>query len=171
MNPEEIKAEPAEKSRTHYWKFVTWFLAIVVLSFALLWGLARYERYVGQSQLDDIVAAMKQYEKEDYAAAMADTYGGKTPKETLQLYIAALEKRDYALAAKYFIGGKQEKELHRFDKTTDARVGEVILLLKQALNSSKDLDCDGQKTECAIHDPVYVDTKLYPNGVWKLTDL
>ena len=166
MNPEEIKAEPAEKSRTHYWKFVTWFLAIVVLSFALLWGLARYERYVGQSQLDDVVTAMKQYEKEDYAAAMADTYGGKTPKETLQLYISALEKRDYALAAKYFISQKREEEEKYWAGIENKRVDEVVALFKQALNAAEDYNDDHSR--CTLHDPVYASFKLYPNGVWKI---
>lgn len=33
----------------------------------------------------------------------ADTYGGDTPEETLELFIMALEAGDYELASKYFI--------------------------------------------------------------------
>ena len=33
----------------------------------------------------------------------ADTYGGKTPQETLDLFVAALKKGDLDLASKYFI--------------------------------------------------------------------
>ncbi len=40
-----------------------------------------------------------------------DTYGGKTPEETLQLFIDALKKGDTDLAAKYYIPEKQKKEL------------------------------------------------------------
>ena len=39
----------------------------------------------------------------DFEAAMrADTYGGKTPQETLDMFIDALKKGDIDLAAKYF---------------------------------------------------------------------
>jgi len=32
-----------------------------------------------------------------------DTYGGKTPEETLNLFIEALKKEDLELASKYFV--------------------------------------------------------------------
>ena len=39
-----------------------------------------------------------------YIEAMtADTYGGKTPQETLDLFASALEKGDIELASKYFL--------------------------------------------------------------------
>lgn len=38
-----------------------------------------------------------------------DTYGGKTPEETLALFIDALKKGDTDLAAKYFVIEEQEK--------------------------------------------------------------
>ncbi len=39
-----------------------------------------------------------------YIEAMtADTYGGKTPEETINLFKAALEKGDVELASKYFM--------------------------------------------------------------------
>src|SRR3989344_8825646 len=46
------------------------------------------------------------YEKAEkaYVEAMtADTYGGKTPQETLDLFVSALEKEDIDLASKYFL--------------------------------------------------------------------
>ena len=169
MNPEELNPKPAGERRAHYWKFVTAFLTIVVLVFTALWGLARYERYTGEQQVQRLADAMKQLEQDDYARAMADTYGGKTPKETLQLYISALEKRDFALASQYFIGDNKEKEARRWDKTTDARINEVIDLLKQAMNDKE--DCNEIRTGCAFHKPILVDFKLYPNGVWKLIEI
>lgn len=38
-----------------------------------------------------------------------DTYGGSTPEETMQLFIAALKAGDTELAAKYFVIEKQEE--------------------------------------------------------------
>lgn len=41
---------------------------------------------------------------EAYKMAMeADTYGGKTPEETLAMFISALQKGDIELASKYFV--------------------------------------------------------------------
>src|SRR3990167_11080939 len=48
---------------------------------------------------------METYQKVEkaYVEAMtADTYGGKTPRETLDMFIDALKKGDVELAAKYF---------------------------------------------------------------------
>ena len=43
-----------------------------------------------------------------------DTYGGATPEETWDLFVAALEKEDIELAAKYFRVDKQETQLNEF---------------------------------------------------------
>ena len=45
-----------------------------------------------------------------------DAYGGKTPEETLKLFVDALKKKDYKLAAKYYLPWKQ-KEAEKFVKT------------------------------------------------------
>ena len=39
----------------------------------------------------------------------ADHYGGKTPEETLKLFVEALKKKDYKLAAKYYLPWKQKE--------------------------------------------------------------
>src|SRR3990167_1902802 len=53
---------------------------------------------------------VKSVRKEIYDAALRDTYGGKTPQETLAMYIEAVEKGDYELASKYFVEEKREEE-------------------------------------------------------------
>ena len=45
-----------------------------------------------------------QEEEQKYIAAMtSDTYGGKTPQETLDMFVDALRKEDIELASKYFM--------------------------------------------------------------------
>lgn len=47
---------------------------------------------------------------EQYKQAQSkDTYGGKTPEETLSLFVDALKKGDTELASKYFILDKQDE--------------------------------------------------------------
>ncbi len=170
MNPEDLQFKPEEAKpvtgRAHYWKFVTAFLTIVVVVFVALWGLARYERYTGEQQVKRLADAARQAEKDDYAASMTDTYGGKTPKETIQLYISALEKRDFTLATQYFIGDSATRASMSLRGTPDARLIEIIADLKKALSEQE--QCDAKMTECSFNYPISIDLKLYPNGIWKL---
>src|SRR3989344_7855008 len=56
--------------------------------------------------------AVEKGEKAYIDAMTADTYGGKTPQETLDLFVAALRAGDVDLASKYFLlddGLKREK--------------------------------------------------------------
>ncbi|KKT82590.1 MAG: hypothetical protein A3B99_03210 [Candidatus Yanofskybacteria bacterium RIFCSPHIGHO2_02_FULL_44_12b] len=55
-------------------------------------------------------------------AAAIDTYGGSTPEETFNLFIAALRADDPALAAKYFVPDKNSS----WDKWT-----ETLAILKE----------------------------------------
>ncbi|MDD4931783.1 MAG: hypothetical protein PHG66_06605 [Candidatus Colwellbacteria bacterium] len=66
-----------------------------------------------------------------------DTYGGKTPEETMQLFIAALEKEDLELAAKYFLlaepGVPDPKWIEQLKKAKDEkRLNDSINLLREA---------------------------------------
>src|SRR3989344_8812900 len=90
----------------------------------------------------------------DFEAVMrADTYGGKTPQETLDMFIDALKKGDIDLAAKYF-----ELETNMNDKnyltrkkwedglkaTKDAgKIEEVADLLSRAVPDSESVAYEG----------------------------
>lgn len=45
-----------------------------------------------------------------------DTYGGKTPEETYNLYIAALKRGDTETASKYFYWERQVKQKEKLDE-------------------------------------------------------
>lgn len=70
-----------------------------------------------------------------------DTYGGQTPQETIDLFIAALEKRDLELAAKYF--------KRRFDGNEDPAILENIKklddkeMLPEVINDLKGAKMNG----------------------------
>jgi len=76
------------KPKSKFWKFALIFAGIVIFTIGgfLIWGKylspqAKYQRET-QKNYEKYLAWEKNYEK-----AMADTYGGKTPQETLQMYI------------------------------------------------------------------------------------
>jgi hypothetical protein len=67
-----------------------------------------------------------------------DIYGGETPQETIDLFIAALEKDDLELASKYFSltveGRTDPKWLDALQKAkTEERITEIVDALKKVI--------------------------------------
>ncbi|TSC89618.1 MAG: hypothetical protein G01um10143_108 [Parcubacteria group bacterium Gr01-1014_3] len=92
-------------SKNSYQKFLGIFLGVMLVIGGGYWlwdgylsSAAKARRFV-ENQVEQIEKAEKAY----IAAMTADTYGGKTPKETLDLFVAALKKGDIDLASKYFL--------------------------------------------------------------------
>jgi hypothetical protein len=94
-------------NKKRLFKFILIFVGIMVLVGGgyLVWDnclspSAQYSRQANanyQKYLD---------QQNKYKAAMtADTYGGKTPEETLSLFITALKSGDMTIASKYFVLG------------------------------------------------------------------
>ncbi len=86
-------------------KFVIAFLAIIMV---VAGGYFVWDRYFSETgkarrRLTEQVEAYQKQEKTYIEAMTADTYGGKTPKETLDLFVAAVRKGDTELASKYFL--------------------------------------------------------------------
>ena len=118
---EQIQQNPnPEKPKRKYWKFVVGFLAIIILAAG---GFFVWEKYLSpmakinretQKNYEKYLEWQKNYEK----AMKEDTYGGKTPEETLKMFIEALKKEDIELASKYF--------MLRSDGSTDPKWGEGL---------------------------------------------
>ena len=92
-------------------KFVAGFALIVVLAFGSIYYL-NYYNSPEQKALRYYADLEKQYAE--------DTYGGKTPEETLQLFVDALKAGDIDLASKYFVVEKQTESLNKIQKIIDA---------------------------------------------------
>ena len=87
------------------WKFS---IALVAIILVVFFGLEIWSSYFSQAgrQSRELQANYQKYlnVQNKYEAAMkADTYGGKTPEETLGMFIDALKKGDIELASKYFV--------------------------------------------------------------------
>ena len=106
---EKFNTQPVEtimeiKPRRVWWKYAVGVSLIVffIVGGYVVWyqyfsSEAKYSREVEKSALE-LPAKLEAYKK----AREADIYGGKTPEETLQMFIEALENRDLELASKYF---------------------------------------------------------------------
>lgn len=88
-------------SKSNYWKFVGAFLAImlVVAGGYLVWDKNFSQEAETQKNYDKYLTWEEKYQE----AMKNDTYGGKTPQETLDLFVEALRAEDVELASKYFV--------------------------------------------------------------------
>lgn len=157
----------------HYFKMCARYVGMIAGAFILYFVAATvvgvYEARQAEEKVDAAAQALDAARQKDYDLAMADTYGGKTPQETLQLYIAAVEKGDYELASKYFIGANKEKALSILKNIPAAELEKALILLKE------DLKIEGsyseKKDRFVISRPLLVEMKLYPNGIWKIIEI
>lgn len=159
----------SKKAGRKYKKIITAIIVVVVL-FSVFMGWEVFKQWQVKRSVEKFAQMLKQLEQEDYQRAMADTYGGKTPQETLQMYIDAVEKGDFELASKYFIGEKQEewkKEL--VDIKAAGKIDAFLNPIKAALQMEGEYSMD--KQSFSIYEPVAVDFLLYPNGIWKITKI
>lgn len=143
---------PAPENKSKYWKFAVGFLVIIILVGGgyFVWGryLSPQARYTRQTQ--------ENYEKylgwqKNFETAMKnDTYGGKTPEETLKMFIDALRKDDVELASKYFILETNTNDSNYLTRKkwedalikakNDNRFAELITLLSQAKSAGSSID-------------------------------
>ena len=173
QNNSQISSKVSKKS---FFKFFLIFLALIVGAFVLYAVVVNliqaFSQWQGEKRVEKLAEELKRLEQESYQAAMADTYGGKTPQETLKMYIEAVEKGDYELASKYFIGENRQKELESSNKMNEDAVQSYIKLLKDTLKrfdneGSYDLD----KKYFSIYKPILIRMSLYPNGTWKIIEI
>ncbi|MEK7553685.1 MAG: hypothetical protein AAB504_03355 [Patescibacteria group bacterium] len=166
-----------ENQKNKFWKFTLLFFATIVGVFILYlagaWGWYFLQQWQGQKAVQQLAENLERVKKENYERAMADTYGGKIPQETLQMYISAVEKGDYELASKYFIEKYQEEELESSYQLTTKEMENYISLLKIAITKNGYFSSDnmpGMK-EFFIDKPIYIRIGLYPNGIWKIVKI
>jgi len=166
-----------QKSKSKYWKFAVGFfgviIGILILYTAGFWAVYYYKQWQGQRAVQKLAVELERIEKEDYERAMADTYGGKTPQETLQMYIDAVEKGDYELASKYFIEENREKGIKEL-KALDSKnnMSWFLNLIKKAMPDGEIVDNYFRMKSKTNDDPYYFIRFIkYPNGIWKIIEI
>lgn len=140
----------------------------------VLWG--TFKQWQMRRGVEKFAQALKQLEQDDYRRAMADAYGGKTPQETLQMYIDAVEKGDFELASKYIITSKQQEEFEGLLNIKDDKK-----FLDKYLGDLKKSKPDGDIKEDVFRMKAVVDKEegpyyfirfiKYPNGIWKISEI
>jgi hypothetical protein len=159
-----------EEKKSAYWKFAIAFLAIVVFVVGGLAARNLYSKWQTDEKARHAMEAFDKALKDEYNREMADTYGGKTPQETLRLYIDAVEKGDYELASKYFVIEKREQWKNNLTKISKENKIDLFLTpIIQAQKSNGEYSASG--STFSIHDPILVSFIKYPNGIWKIIEI
>jgi len=126
------------KPRRVWWKFAVGAVIILILAGGGYWAWDKYFSPQARKNAETQANYQKYLDwQKSYEAAMtADTYGGKTPQETLDMFIDVLKKGDIELASKYFLlredGSVDPKWVEGISKTkeTGKLVGAIDLLTK-----------------------------------------
>ena len=174
MAPEASQLAPSSPSQSpapkrKLWKFVVAFLAIILFSLVAFVGVAIFEQWRGERAVERLAEALRQAEQEIYQKQLADAVGGKTPQETLRLYIEAVEKGDYELASKYWVMEKQEKDLENLRKYSADGRQRYLQLLKEVLQRPGSYGPD--EKYYGFDAPIVVEMALYPSKVWKVLEI
>lgn len=140
---------------------------LIILLFIFILAMEIYGRVSGVARVEQLAKRMEQLEKEDYARKAADTLGGKTPEETLEMFISAVESGDYKLASKYFVIEKQGE--WREELMDIKNNGKIDIFLGPILETQKVVgEYSEERDTYSIHDPILVSFILYPFGNWKI---
>ena len=146
-------------------KFIGGFLGIIFLSLATLYITQTY--FSPERQAERRLAELERRYAED-------TYGGKTPEATLELFIDALKAGDIELASKYFVIDEQIKWLDNLKKIKENELLDDMLL---DLNREKHKYSisDGQVGFDIANDQKEIALTILigrgPNGIWKIVDM
>jgi len=165
-----------------YWRY----LAALALIFLL--GAGAYFAWVyylspeakEQKQVEDNYEKYLESEAKYEEAMRNDTYGGKTPEETLQLFIDALRKEDIELASKYFLlredGSPDPKWIEALRVKKEA--GELQEIVDTLSKAKPDLEARSYEGDFKFYvddvgEPIaYVNMEFNQySGVWKIESL
>ncbi len=153
------------KTKTHK---IFWAIAIILTLIVVLEvGLVRYDVWKMRKDMKDFVEQMDREAKEKQEAMEADKIGGKTPQETLEMFISAVEEGDFERASKYFVIEKQEEWKEYLNKAK--KLPDLLGLLNEVLRTNKEPNVIDDYF--SFYKPIAVDFILYPSGNWKIEEI
>ena len=118
FHEEVIELKPKQTK----WKFALALIFIIAAVFSLYGFFVKYWSPSAREnrQLQESYEKYLEWEKGFEKAMREDTYGGKTPEETLALFIDALKKEDIELASRYIYQGVGGSDYRNREKYREA---------------------------------------------------
>lgn len=180
-----ISSSKEEKAKSPKIKFIL--IATIIAIFCLV-GLGLYETYLSPEAKRQIAEKEKAEKAMQYVESVQqklreDTYGGKTPEETIAMFADALEKGDVDLAIKYVyevegdnktlenkLEFKKNIELYKANNT----LPEIVNILRMLKPQKNGIDSDSAWFEYKENGIIKNESLLVFNkfsGVWKIQSL
>lgn len=172
--------------RKNYWRFAIALAAIVAVGLGGYFVWSQYfsprakERRWQAEQVEIFYREQARFEK----AMKEDIYGGKTPQETLDLFVAALKKGDIDLAAKYFQLETNENDPNYLTRKKwedvlkktkeEGKLPEIIALLERAQPAGSSVEggfgFEIRNIDGSLAADINMQLNKYSN-VWKIESL
>jgi len=95
--------------KSHYWKFIGGFFALMLVGIIGIPMVAQYMEKQEEKAREESAANYMQLVTDLQERLKNDKDGGTTPEETLEMFTAALEKGDIDQASKYFVFEPKER--------------------------------------------------------------
>ena len=153
------------KSNKIFWGIGLFFVAL----FIAVEGYSYYDQWRGEKRVEELAQLLAKIEKEAFDKKAADKIGGKTPQETLDMFIKAVESGDYELASKYFVIEKQEEELKSLQNSPKKNIENIMGMLEQTIQNEGSYS--EKKDIYVIRRPILASFVLYPSGNWKIEEI
>jgi len=181
MEEQSLLSSP-QKSKSKYWKFAVGFLGIIILVAGGYFIWSRYLSPEAKSNRETEQNYQKYLDwQKNYENAMkADIYGGKTPEETLKMFIDALKKGDAELASKYFMleesGKINQKWAKGLQDTKDAGQFQYLANLLSGAVADKGNSTSAEDFKFKAYEnnvlKAYINMQLNKySGVWKIESM
>ncbi|PJC70006.1 MAG: hypothetical protein CO014_00915 [Candidatus Tagabacteria bacterium CG_4_8_14_3_um_filter_41_8] len=153
------------KSNKIFWGIGLFFVAL----FIAVEGYSYYDQWRGEKRVEELAQLLTKIEKDAFDKKAADKIGGKTPQETLDLFIKAVESGDYELASKYFVIEKQEKWKKSLIEIVDAK--KISIFLEPLHDAKNSKGAYLKEDRYFIDEPVSIEYLRYPSGNWKIEEI
>jgi len=153
------------KSNKIFWGIGLFFVAL----FIAVEGYSYYDQWRGEKRVEELAQLLAKIEKDAFDKKAADKIGGKTPQETLDMFIKAVESGDYELASKYFVIEKQEEELKSLQNSPKKNIENIMGMLEQTIQNEGSYS--EKKDIYVIRRPILASFVLYPSGNWKIEEI
>jgi len=172
-----------KKNRRHFFKNIVLFFVIIIVVGG---GYSVWNNYLSPSakyasQMEANYQKYLDWQKKYEQAMRADTYGGKTPEETLKMFTEALKNKDIELASKYFVlneNGERDKKIkENLQKIlNENQIEKVIDIVSRLRPSQRDTGDENLKEFVLLNQQKFVEYSVtlrlnkYSN-VWKIESL
>jgi len=154
-------------------KIIFLVLIILVIGAGGWYGYGEYSDFVTLREMRKEADKFNVEQSRLKALIEADTYGGATPQETLQMFITAVEASDYELASKYFVvekRGEEKNSLLELQKKNNIDL--FLTILKKAQPEGEIMgDNFRMKSETDIGPYYFMRFIRYSSGLWKINEI